>query len=189
MGVKHINSSPKYPQSNGQIEAQHNTLQKAIRIGLAEKKRFFNIHDCINDCMYDYNHLKAHSTTGFIPFEIKDCKDEEVIKKVLENINKKYSQFHKLDNNSFNKNYYYLLIENGNVNKNSNIIYPPKKKKNIKFTYSVPVEIISNDEGGLIKIKVLINNDYYNKYEEYRVNYKLLSKCTEIVWKKLIDQN
>lgn len=63
-----------------------------------------------------------------------------------------------------------MLIENGNVNKKFKIIY--QQKKNFKFTYYVPVEIISNDEGGLIKIKVLINNDYYNKYEEYRVNFK-----------------
>ena len=38
IGVKHIKSSPKYPQSNGQIEAQHTTLQKAISIDLSEKK-------------------------------------------------------------------------------------------------------------------------------------------------------
>lgn len=57
-----------YPPSNGQIEAQHYTLQKAIKIDFVEKKNLFKIHDCINDCMYDYNHLKVHSTTGFIPF-------------------------------------------------------------------------------------------------------------------------
>ena len=28
MGVKHINSSPNYPESNGQKEAQNATLKK-----------------------------------------------------------------------------------------------------------------------------------------------------------------
>ena len=82
-----------------------------------------------------------------------------------------------------------FLIDKGNVNMKSKIIYPPKKIKNSNFTYSVPIEIISDVDGGLLKIKVLINNDYYNKVEEYKVNYKLLSKCTEIVWMKLLNQN
>ena len=32
--VNHVSSSPRYPESNGQIKAQHKTLPKQIEIGL-----------------------------------------------------------------------------------------------------------------------------------------------------------
>ena len=59
--------------------------------------------------MHDYNHLKIHSSTGYIPFEIKDCTDEDIITKIIYNINKKYTQFHKFDNNLINDKSYYLI--------------------------------------------------------------------------------
>ena len=45
----------------------------------------------------------------------------------------------------------YLLIEKGFINKKSKIIYKPKKKN---FSYSIPVTVISSEQGGLIKIKI-----------------------------------
>ena len=45
-----------------------------------------------------------------------------------------------------------MLVDDGLINSKNNIIYGPKTKKK---TYSVPVEIISNNSGGLIKIKII----------------------------------
>ena len=53
-------------------------------------------------------------------------------------------------------------------------------------SYSIPVTVVSSDQGGLIKIKIEKENIYYNYGELYRVNYKLLKKCNDKVWKKLI---
>ena len=78
-----------------------------------------------------------------------------------------------------------MLIDNGRINNKSKIIYGPKTKKK---TYSVPIEIISNNCGGLIKIKIIGKNPYYKINKELRVNYKLLIKCSWTVWNKLLDK-
>ena len=82
INVKHINSSPRYPESNGQIGSQHKTVQKAIKIDLESKKNDFNIHDCINNCLENYNYNIVHTSTGYIPFQLKDVTDVELINKV-----------------------------------------------------------------------------------------------------------
>ena len=46
-----------------------------------------------------------------------------------------------------------MELINGRVNNKSKIIYGPKTKKK---TYSVPVEIISNNCGGFMKIKIIV---------------------------------
>ena len=125
--IKHINRSPRYPESKGQIEAQHKTLQKAIKIGINENPNSFNIEECIIICLEVYNYQSIQSTTGYIPFFLKDINDQKVIDNVKNNIKKCYETFHKNDSFKYLKGDKYLLIENGVVNKN-NIIYPFKKK-------------------------------------------------------------
>ena len=39
--IEHINSSARCPETNGQIESQHKTLQKFIKIALSEKKELY----------------------------------------------------------------------------------------------------------------------------------------------------
>ena len=82
INVKHINTSVHYPESNGQVESQHKTLQKAINIGLEDKGDEFNLLECINDTLYHYNYIKEHTTTKFIPNDIRDINDPLIIEKV-----------------------------------------------------------------------------------------------------------
>lgn len=166
--IKHINSSPRYPVSNWQIEAQHKTLQKAIKIGINENPNSFNIEDCINKCLEVYNYQTIHSTTGYIPFFLKDINDLKVIDNVKYNIKKCYETFQKNDSFKYLKGDKYLLIENGVVNKN-NLIYPPKNKKS-ELIYSIPVTISENENGGLLKIIIDCKNKYYKINNEYTVN-------------------
>ena len=186
INVKHINTSVHYPESNGQVESQHKTLQKAINIGLEDKGDEFNLLECINDTLYHYNYIKEHTTTKFIPNDIRDINDPLIIEKVKKNILDRYKNFHVEDDKKLNKDdIKYLLVDDGHINSKNNIIYGPKTKKK---TYSVPVEIISNNSGGLIKIKIIGKNPYYNINKEFRVNYKLLSECSLTVWNKLLDK-
>ena len=170
--IKHINSSSRSPESNGQIESQHKTLQKEIKIALATNKNF-NIKDIINDCLYYYNYEKEHTSTGFKPIDLKDTNDIVIITNAIKNINKNYEGFHKEDNKKLDDDKYYLIFEKGNINNKSKIIYPPRKKGKIKnLIYSIPIEIISEDNGGLIIVKIMSNNRHYTKNSNYRINFK-----------------
>ena len=135
INVKHINIRLHYPESNGQIESQHKILQKSICIGLEEKGEDFNLIECINDTLYHYNYIKEHTTTKFIPNDIRDIKDPLIIEKVKKNILDRYKSFHVDDNKKLIKDdVKFLLVDNGRVNNKSKIIYGPKTKKKI---YSV----------------------------------------------------
>ena len=185
--IKHINSSPRCPESNGQVESLHKTMQKEIYLSYREKGDEFNIFDCINDCLELYNYQIVHTTTGFIPFYLKDIKDESIIEAVKKNIIQCYERFHKTDNTKFKVNDKYLLIENGNINKKSKIFYP-KSKKVKKLIYSILVFIDNSKNGGLIRIKIAVKNKFYPFNEEFRVNYKYLRKYSEDLWNNLFKK-
>ena len=48
LGIKHIRSSPSYPQSNGKVESQNKTLKRAINIALQTDDNI-DLFDCIYD--------------------------------------------------------------------------------------------------------------------------------------------
>ena len=185
LNVNHVRSSPRYPESNGQIEAQHKTLQKQIELNLNKISNDNDLIGLIYDTLYEYNYKTIHSSTGYKPIDIKDITDTEIINNVKLNINNKYKQFHDDDSSKYNIGDKYLLIDNGIISNNSNIINKPKIKH---CFYSIPVSIISANEGGLLKIKIEKDNKYYKFGEIYKVNYKLLKKCTDEVWNKLIGK-
>ena len=128
LGVHHVRISPRYPESNGQIEAQHKTLQKGIILAF-KKNENIDLFDCIYDCLYNYNYNIEHTSTGYKPITLKDTEDLILINEVVHKINKTYEKFHINDSNLYAKDSKFLLIDNGIVNKKSKIIYKPKKKK------------------------------------------------------------
>jgi len=54
LNVKYIRNSPRYPESNGQIEAQHKTLQKQFEISL---NKINNNEELIYNCLYVFNYI------------------------------------------------------------------------------------------------------------------------------------
>jgi len=186
MGVKHIRSSPRYPESNGQIESQHKTLQRQLNLNLDNIKNNEDLFEIIYDTLYIYNYKTKHSSTGYYPITLKDTRDLELINEVKLNITKKYMNFHKNDEDKYKIGDKYLLIENGFVSKKSNLINKPKIKK---LTFSIPVTVVSSNKGGLIKIKIEKENKFYNYGEIYKVNYKLLKKCNDVIWNQFINYN
>ena len=79
--IKHINSGARYPESNGQIESAHKTIQKAIKIVLVNDFINFGIYDVLTECLNKYNNEMEHSSTGYKPAFLKDIQDEDIIKK------------------------------------------------------------------------------------------------------------
>ena len=71
LSIQHISSSPSYPQSNGQVESQHKTLQRAINIALQTDDNI-DLFDCIYEYLYNYNYNCEHSSTGYKLIELKD---------------------------------------------------------------------------------------------------------------------
>ena len=145
-----------------------------------------DLFEIIYDTLYIYNYKTKHSSTGYFPITLKDTSDLELINEVKQNIIKKYMNFHKNDEDKYKIGDKYLLIENGIVSKKSNLINKPKIKK---LTFSIPVTVVSSNEGGLIKIKIEKENKFYNYGEIYKVNYKLLKKCNDVVWNQFINYN
>ena len=145
-----------------------------------------DLFEIIYDTLYIYNYKTKHSSTGYFPITLKDTSDLELINEVKQNIIKKYMNFHKNDEDKYKIGDKFFLIENGIVSKKSNLINKPKIKK---LTFSIPVTVVSSNEGGLIKIKIEKENKFYNYGEIYKVNYKLLKKCNDVVWNQFINYN
>ena len=77
--MTHVRTAPYYPQSNGKIERYHKSLkQEAIRpkspIDLEDAERI------IGNYIHDYNHVRLHSSIGFVPPILKlEGKDQALI--------------------------------------------------------------------------------------------------------------
>lgn len=79
-GMKHIRTSPSYPQSNGKIERFHRTLeQECLRT-----TSFFSIDDAqaqINEFVDNYNNKRLHSSLFYLrPIDFLNGKVDELIK-------------------------------------------------------------------------------------------------------------
>jgi putative transposase len=64
-GMTHVKTSPFYPQSNGKVERWHQSLKKeCIRpktpLGLDDARRI------VGDYVYHYNHVRLHSSIGYV---------------------------------------------------------------------------------------------------------------------------
>ena len=110
LNIQHIKSTPRYPESNGQIEAAHKTLQKQINLNKDIINNEEDFLEIIYDTLYNYNYKIKHSSTGFFPIELKDTSNQELINDVKINIEKKYKQFHYNDESKYLIGSEYLLI-------------------------------------------------------------------------------
>lgn len=66
LNIKHVTTSPMYPQSNGKIERFHRSLneeciRKSSFIDLADLKQQFDRY------IYTYNHERLHSALNYLP--------------------------------------------------------------------------------------------------------------------------
>lgn len=138
-----------------------------------------------------YNNIK-HSATKYKPNEIFFSHSEKFFEKVLGNIKGSFTQIGKEFKN-FNENDKCLLKAKFKIkrkfqnNKEGILVYNRiRYKKNFK---KINVTIIKKI-GDNYKIKIAKDYSLYNifKDDEYIVSFKLLKKCTEEAWNKILKE-
>ena len=77
-GMKHVRTSPYYPQSNGKIERWHKTLKtECIRPGVLLS--LDDARQVISEYINHYNTIRLHSSIGYITPETKLNRREQLI--------------------------------------------------------------------------------------------------------------
>ena len=87
--IKHCFSKPFTPKSAGAVEAAHKQIKKIVfdqfyTLGNED----FSLEDALLNEV-DFHNNSPHSITLFKPVDIRDTKDENIIKTVNENLKKK----------------------------------------------------------------------------------------------------
>lgn len=79
-GMKHVRTSPYYPQSNGKIERWHKTLKtECIRPGVLLSLE--DARQVVSEYIDHYNMVRLHSAIGYITPETKlECREQQIFK-------------------------------------------------------------------------------------------------------------
>ena len=138
----------------------------------SEQNNDFDLKNVILEAINIHNN-KIHSSTGFRPCDIINNTNEDIQKKVLENIEKSL----KINNNNYDdiKEGDKLLINQYVHHIGKKLVVGKFKQKDKIF--KLPGTILSNYGGGLLKISIDVDNYEFNKGEEYLIESKL---CTLI---------
>ena len=80
--LKHINSRPRHPQTNGVVEVVHKEIRKYVILKYSEFSNDFNLKDTLLEAVNIHNH-NTHTTTGYKPIELINNNDDDIKKKFL----------------------------------------------------------------------------------------------------------
>ena len=84
--IERIFSPPYQPQANGAVEDVHKTIQKFINdYFYTSDGKNFSIEKAILDAI-EYHNFTKHSSTKYIPWDLKDTTDIKLIEEVKNNI-------------------------------------------------------------------------------------------------------
>ena len=181
--IKHINSSPRHPQTNGVVEIVHKEVRKNILLNFNQIVDDISFKNLILDCI-DIHNNNVHSVTGFKPSFLLKNDDEEIYELVINNIKKTENNLKKEDNNNYVlKSGDHLLTLKGAYKAGKNIKCRKTKVKNSK----VPLTVINNYNFGLLKVKIDAEIGCFKLGEIYYVEPKLVKVITHKEWKVIID--
>ncbi len=77
-GMKHVRTSPYYPQSNGKIERYHRTI-KSTCIRPSSPLTLDDARRAVEKFVHDYNHVRLHSAIGYVtPQTMLDGKQQVI---------------------------------------------------------------------------------------------------------------
>ena len=189
--INYIHGMPYNPHSQGVVERFHKTIKDGLYCLYEDDPHNFEIKQSLELIIKKYNN-HIHSSTKYTPNEIFYSKDEELIKKVLENIKssfkKTFGEQNFKDNENCLLNTKYKINKIGDDKEPGILIYDKIKKKNLYGKINVT---ILNKSGTNYKIKIQKDYKDLNLYKNdlYIVEYKLLSKCSEKVWNSLLKKD
>ena len=86
--IQYVRGSPYHPQSQGAVERFYRTIQNFLYLAKDMHGSEFDLNDSVYDFILHYNN-KIHTSTKFKPQEVfQNIMNEDMKKKVLENIKK-----------------------------------------------------------------------------------------------------
>ena len=134
----------------------------------SEYNNDFDLKDVILEANNIHKH-KIYSSTDFRPCDIINNTNEDIQKKVLENLEK----YLKINSNNYDD-----IKEGDKILLNQFVHHSGKKLVVGKFKpkdkiFKLPGTILSNYGGGLLKISIDVDNYEFNKGEEYLIDSKL----------------
>ena len=190
--IKFIHGMPYNPHSQGVVERFHKTIKDTLCCIHNDDPENFDIKDQLEIVIKKYNN-HIHSSTKFSPNSIFYSTNESLFKQVLANIKKSFrdrgnevQNFEENEKCLLNKKF--KIKKKGNNKKVGVLVFDKIKKKNLYGKINVT---IINKSGTNYKIRIAKDYEDYNLFENdvYLAEYKLLSKCKEDVWLKLLKRD
>ena len=84
--IQYVRGSPYHPQSQGAVESFNKTIQNFLYLAKDMQGSEFDLNDSVYDFIMHYNN-RIHTSTKFKPQEVfQNIMNEDMKKKVLENI-------------------------------------------------------------------------------------------------------
>ena len=156
--IIHIKSRPHHPQSNGVIEVVHKEIRKKVILEFSDDNPNFNLKSVLIDAVNIHNHT-IHTTTGFRLIDIINNSDENIMKQVLDNIEKFSKKSKEKYDNIIAGDH---LLINANVHKSGKRLVLKKYKNKFRIN-KIPATVISNYNNGLFAVSIDFGNYELNK--------------------------
>ena len=133
-GIHHVLSRPHHPQTNGCLERYHRELHKFMKNYLDKIKDFEegDIEDALDEYIRYHNSTKK-SSTRYIPNDIRDLDNADLINIILNNIFKSFKK-HNINKSEIIEQNEKLLLWN-NLTLNNNIYVKNNKNEKGDFVY------------------------------------------------------
>lgn len=178
--IVHIFSSPRHPQTNGCVEIAHKETRKYILNIISENEKELDLTNILLDAnkIHNYN---VHTITRYRPVDLINNTDNDISKKVIDNINKKYKTNH-LNLKTFEKGIR-LRLKPGCYRIGRNIKFRKAKSKYI----SIPATIEKDYDCGLLFINIDVNIYEFKLNEKYFIDSALVVILTEKQWKTIVN--
>ena len=183
--IKHCFSKPYTPKSAGAVEATHKQIKKLVfdQFYTLDKEDFY-LEDALLNAVDFHNNYK-HSITLFKPVDIRDTKDNNIIKIVNENIKKNISRVLKYKDLYLLEDGEYILVSDNikvkKIKRNIDEIIIADKKH--KSHFIIPAKFIKYTNTYKLHIKII--KQYKNivlKNMEYLIEASLIREVTEICY-------
>ena len=163
------------------MESFNKELKRLLEAKYLKDPKNFNIYTELPEIINIYNN-NIHSTTKYKPSFLFNCKDNNIIEKVILNIKNSQKKF-KDKINGIKPGTKCLISENCKIKNNK--IFANKFKK--KGKYTIPCIVLGVNGGNEYKIEFPIKIQNYKNNKEYIIDYHLIVECNERVWKEILN--